>query len=49
MLLLLGPSGKPLNSLYITKDLSLKGGGKGSLESLYLHFKRLYLLEWAII
>ena len=45
MPLLLGPSGKPLNNLYTTKDLSLKGGGKGSLKSLYLYFKRLHLLK----
>ena len=49
MPLLLGLSGKLLNSLYTAKDLNLKGGGKGSLESLYLYFKKLYLLEQAII
>ena len=43
--LLLGPSGKPLNSLYTVKDLSLKGGGKGFLKSLYLYFKRLHPLK----
>ena len=45
MPLLLGPSGKPLNSLYATKDLSLKNRGKGSLKSLHLYFKKLYLLK----
>ena len=48
MPLLLGPSGEPLNSLYTTKDLSLGGGGKGSLGSLYLYFKKLYPLERAV-
>ena len=47
MLLPLGPSGKLLNSLYTAKNLSLKGGGKGFLGSLYLYFKRLYLPKWA--
>ena len=47
MPLLLGPSGKLLNSLYTAKDLSLKGGGKGFLEFLYLYFKRLHLLKQA--
>ena len=42
-------SSELLNSLYAAKDLSLKSGGKGFLGSLYLHFKRLYLLEWATI
>ena len=41
----LGPSSGLLDSLYTAKDLSLKGRGKGSLESLYLYFKRLHLLE----
>ena len=49
MLLPLKPSGKLLNSLYIAKDLSLKSGGKGFLKSLYLYFKRLYLLKRATI
>ena len=49
MPLLLKPSSKLLNSLYAAKDLGLKGGGKGSLKSLYLYFKRLYPLKWAII
>ena len=48
MLLLLGLGGKLLNGLYAAKDLGLKGGGKRSLGSLCLHFKRLHLLEWAI-
>ena len=43
----LGLSGKPLNGLYAAKDLSLGGRGKGSLKSLYLYFKRLYLLKRA--
>ena len=43
----LGLSGKPLDSLYAAKDLSLGGGGKGSLGSLHLRLKRLHLLEWA--
>ena len=41
----LKPSGKPLDGLYAAKDLSLKGGGEGSLGFLYLYFKRLYLLK----
>ena len=41
-------SSKPLDSLYTTKDLNLKSGDKRSLKSLYLYFKRLHLLEWAI-
>ena len=45
MPLLLGLSGKPLNSLYAAKDLSLKSRGKGFLKSLYLYFKRLCLLK----
>ena len=49
MPLLLGPSGGLLNSLYTAKDLSLKGGGKGFLKSLYLYFNRLHPLEQAII
>ena len=49
MPLLLGPSGGLLDSLYTAKDLSLKGGGKGFLKSLYLYFKRLHPLEQAII
>ena len=47
MTLLLGPSSKLLNGLYTTKDLNLKGRGKGFLKSLYLYFKRPYLLKWA--
>ena len=47
MPLLLRPSSEPLDGLYAAKDLSLKGGGKGSLESLYLYFKRLHLLKRA--
>ena len=49
MLLPLGPSGELLDGLYAAKDLSLEGGGEGSLGSLYLHFKRLHLLKWAAI
>ena len=49
MLLLLGPGGKLLDGLYAAKDLGLKGGGEGSLGSLYLYFKRLYPLKRAII
>ena len=49
MLLLLGPSSKLLDSLYAAKDFSLKGGGKRSLRSLYLRFKRLYPLKQAVI
>ena len=45
MPLLLGLGNKPLNGLYAAKDLGLKGRGKGSLGSLYLHFKRLYPLK----
>ena len=45
----LGLSNKLLNGLYTVKDLSLKNGGKGFLKSLYLYFKRLYLLKRAII
>ena len=45
MPLLLRPSGELLDSLYTTKDFSLKSGGKGFLESLYLYFKRLYPLK----
>ena len=45
----LRPSNKLLNSLYTTKDLSLKSGGKGSIGSLYLYFKRLYPLEQTAI
>ena len=45
MPLLLGPSGKLLNSLYTAKDFGLKSGGKGSLGSLYLYFKKLHLLK----
>ena len=41
----LGLGGKLLDSLYTAKDLSLKGGGKGFLGSLHLHFKRLHLLK----
>ena len=48
MPLLLGPSGELLDGLYAAKDFSLGGGGKGSLESLYLYFKRLHLLKWAV-
>ena len=48
MPLLLGPSSKLLDDLYIAKDLNLKGRGKGFLESLYLYFKRLHLLKQAI-
>ena len=44
----LRPSGKLLDSLYAAKNLSLKGGGKGFLKFLYLHFKKLYLLKWAV-
>ena len=47
MLLPPGPGGGLLNGLYAAKDLSLGGGGKGSLESLYLRFKKLHLLERA--
>lgn len=47
MPLLLGLSGKLLDSLYTAKDLSLKGRDKEFLESLYLHFKRLYPPKWA--
>ena len=43
----LGPSGKLLDGLYAAKDLSLKGGGKGSLGFLYLYFKRLHPPEQA--
>ena len=49
MPLLLGLSGELLNGLYTTKDFGLGGGGKRFLESLYLYFKRLYLLEQAAI
>ena len=49
MPLLLGPGGGLLNSLYTAKDLNLKGGGKGSLKSLYLYFKRLHPPKQAII
>ena len=45
MLLLLRPSSKLLDSLYGAKDFSLRGGSEGFLESLHLHFKRLYLLK----
>ena len=45
----LGPSGELLDSLYTAKDLGLRGGGEGFLGSLYLYFKRLYLLKWAAI
>ena len=45
MPLLLGPSGKLLNNLYTAKDLSLRSGGKGFLEFLYLYFKKLHLLK----
>ena len=45
----LGPGGELLNSLYTAKDLSLEGGGKGSLKSLYLYFKRLHPPKWAVI
>ena len=47
MLLLLGPGGRLLDGLYTAKDLGLGGGGKGSLKSLYLCFKRLYLPKQA--
>jgi hypothetical protein len=47
MLLLLGPSGRLLDSLYAAKDLSLGGRGEGSLGSLRLRLKRLHLLERA--
>jgi len=43
----LGPSDGPLDGLYAAKDLGLGGGGEGSLGSLRLYFKRLYLLERA--
>ena len=49
MPLLLGPGGELLDSLYTAKDLSLGGGGKGSLKSLYLYFKRLHLLKQTAI
>ena len=49
MPLLLGPGGGLLDGLYAAKDLGLGSGGKGFLKSLYLHFKKLYLLEWAAI
>ena len=49
MLLLLGPGGGLLNSLYTAKDFGLRGGGKGFLKSLYLYFKKLYPLEQAVI
>jgi hypothetical protein len=45
----LGLSGGLLDSLYTAKDLSLKSGGEGSLGSLHLCFKKLYLLERAVI
>ena len=44
----LGPSGELLNGLYTVKDLSLKGRSKGFLESLYLCFKKLHPLKWAV-
>ena len=47
MPLLVRLSGKLLDGLYTTKDLSLGGGGKGSLKSLYLYFKKLHLLKQA--
>ena len=47
MPLLPGPGSKLLDGLYIAKDLSLKGGGEGSLGSLRLRFKRLHLLKRA--
>ena len=47
--LLLRPSGKPLDGLYIAKDLSLKSGGEGFLGFLYLYFKRLHPLKRAVI
>ena len=49
MPLLLGPGGELLDGLYTAKDFGLKGGGKGSLKSLYLYFKRLHLLKQAVI
>ena len=48
MLLPPEPSGGLLNGLYTAKDLGLGGGGKGSLGSLHLYFKKLYLPERAI-
>ena len=47
MPLLLGLSGKLLNSLYAAKNLNLKSGGKGFLKFLYLYFKRLHPLKQA--
>jgi len=43
----LGPSGGLLDGLYAAKDLSLGGGGKGSLGSLCFRFKRLHPLKRA--
>ena len=43
----LGPGGGPLDGLYAAKDLGLGGGGKGSLGSLHLYFKRLHPLKQA--
>ena len=48
MPLLLGFSSGLLDSLYTAKDLGLKNRGEGFLESLYLYFEKLYLLERAI-
>ena len=45
----LGPSSKLLDSLYAAKDLSLGSRDKGFLGFLYLYFKKLYPLKWAII